>query len=73
VRYGPRTTFYNRFVRGLKAGVSYRLLGALLAAYDGNIVMIDSSFVRIRRHGAAGRRGIRRPLVMVTWDAPVAA
>ena len=42
-RYGPHTTCYNRFVRWRKAGVWDRLLEAISAAYDGDIVMIDSS------------------------------
>ena len=44
-RYGPRTTLYNRFVRSRAAGVWDRLLEAVSAAYDGDIVMIDSSCV----------------------------
>lgn len=41
-RYGPPTTYYNRFVRWRKSGVSDRLFQAVTAAYDGDIVMIDS-------------------------------
>ncbi|WP_170219033.1 IS5 family transposase [Xanthobacter autotrophicus] len=52
-RYGPRTTLYNRFVRWRAAGVWDRLLEAVSAAYDGDIVMIDSSCVRVHQHGAA--------------------
>jgi transposase len=40
-RYGPPTTCYNRFVRWRKAGVWDRLLEAVSAAYDADIVMID--------------------------------
>ncbi len=42
-RYGPPTTCYNRFVRWRKAGVWDRLLEAVSKAYDGDIVMIDST------------------------------
>jgi transposase len=72
-RYGPRTTLYNRFVRWRKAGVWDRILDAVSEAYDGDIVMIDSSCVRVHQHGAAGKRGIRRPPEMVAWDVPAAA
>ncbi|TCU25853.1 transposase [Rhizobium azibense] len=46
-RYGPPTTCYNRFVRWRKAGVWDRLLKAVSEAYDGDIVMIDSTCVRV--------------------------
>ena len=59
-RYGPRTTLYNRFVRWRAAGVWDRILAAVSAAYDGDIVMIDSSCVRVHQHGAAIKRGSRR-------------
>ena len=68
-RYGPSTTCYNRFVRWRKAGVWDRLLEAVSAAYDGDIIMIDSSCVRVHQHGATGKKGI----AMVAWDVPVAA
>ena len=51
-RYGPRTTLYNRFVRWRAAGVWDRLLDAVSAAYDGDIVMIDS----VLRSGPPARR-----------------
>ena len=69
-RYGPRTTLYNRFVRWRAAGVWDRILQAISAAYDGDIVMIDSSCVRVHQHGAAAKRGVTS---MVAWDIPVAA
>ena len=46
-RYGPPATCYNRFVRWRKAGVWNRLLAAVSEAYDGDIVMIDSTCVRV--------------------------
>ena len=69
-RYGPRTTLYNRFVRWRAAGVWDRLLEAVSAAYDGDIVMIDSSCVRVHQHGAAIKKGAT---TIVAWDAPGAA
>ena len=46
-RYGPYTTCYNRFVRWRKAGVWDRLLSSVSAAFDGELVMIDSSSIRV--------------------------
>jgi transposase len=66
-RYGPRTTLYNRFVRWRVAGVWDKLLEAVSAAYDGDIVMIDSSCVRVHQHGAAIKKGA---ITIVAWDAP---
>lgn len=56
-RYGPRTTVYNRFNRWRKAGVWDRLMDAIVAAYDGDVQMIDSSIVRVHQHGATAKRG----------------
>ena len=69
-RYGPRTTLYNRFSRWRAAGVWDRLLAAASKAYDGDIVMIDSSCVRVHQHGAAGKKGA--PAILA-WDVPAAA
>src|SRR3712207_5117969 len=68
-RYGPPTTCYNRFVRWREAGVWDRILDAVSAAYDGDLIMIDSSCVRVHQHGATGKKGVE----MVAWDVPVAA
>lgn len=38
--------------------------------FDGDIVMIDSSCVRVHQHAATGKRGIE---TMAAWDVPVAA
>jgi transposase len=57
-RYGPSTTCYNRFVRWRKAGVWDRILAAVSAAFAGEIVMIDSTCVRIHQHGATGKKGV---------------
>jgi len=69
-RYGPSTTCYNRFVRWRKAGVWDRLLAAVSAAFDGEIVMIDSTCVRVHQHGATGKKG--EPQI-VAWGVPEAA
>ncbi len=65
--YGPRTTLYKRFVRWREAWIEDRILSAISEAYDGDIVMIDSSCVRVHQHGAAAKRGIG---TMAAWDAP---
>ena len=66
-RYGPSTTCYNRFVRWRKAGVWDRLLEAVSEAYDSDIVMIDSTCVRVHQHAATGKRGLE---MMAAWDVP---
>ena len=68
-RYSPPTTCYNRFVRWRKAGVWDRLLQAVSAAYDGDIVMIDSTCVRVHQHAATGKKGAE---MMAAWDVPAA-
>jgi len=68
-RYGPYTTCYNRFVRWRKAGVWDQLLASASAAFDGELVMIDSSSIRVHQHGAALKRGIQ----IAAWDVPGAA
>ena len=69
-RYGPRTTLYNRFVRWRRAGVWDRLLQAVCEGYDGEIVMIDSSCMRVHQHGASGKKGA---LPIRAWDVLAAA
>lgn len=66
-RYGPSTTCYNRFVRWRKAGVWDRLLEEISKAYDGDIIMIDSTCVRVHQQGATGKKGLLR---MAAWDVP---
>ena len=56
-RYGSHKTCYNRFVQWREAGVWDRLLDAVSEAYDGDIVMIDSTCVRVHQHAATGKRG----------------
>lgn len=65
-RYGPHTTCYNRFVRWRKAGVWDRLLEAVSQAFDGELVMIDSSSIRVHQHGATLKRGTQ----IAAWDVP---
>lgn len=66
-RYGPSTTCYNRFVRWRKAGVWDRLMAAIVAGYDGDIIMIDSTCVRVHQHGASAKKG---GPTMAAWDVP---
>lgn len=44
-----------------------RILAAVSAACDGDIVMINSSCVRVHQHGA---RAQIRGAVMAAWDDP---
>lgn len=69
-RYGPSTTCYNRFVRWRKGGVWDRLLSAVSAAFEGEIVMIDSTCVRVHQHGATGKKGAPE---ITAWAVPEAA
>jgi len=69
-RYGASTTCYNRFVRWRKAGVWDRLLAAVSTAFEGEIVMIDSTCVRVHQHGATGKKGDPQ---IAAWDVPEAA
>lgn len=57
-RYGPRTTLYNRFYRWRKAGVWDRHLHAVSRRYEGDLVMIYSSCVRVHQRGADAKRGL---------------
>jgi len=57
-RYGPRTTCYNRFVRWRKAGAWDRMMDAITPAHDGDIQMVDSTFVRAHQQAATAKRGI---------------
>jgi transposase len=50
--YGPRTTYYNRFVRWRRAGVWDQIMDALAAGHDTAVQMIDTSVVRVHQHGA---------------------
>lgn len=56
-RYGPRTTLYNQFFPRRKVGAWDRLLDAVSKRYDGDIVMIDSSCVRVHQYVAKAKRG----------------
>jgi len=69
-RYGASTTCYNRFVRWRKAGVWDRLLAAVSTAFESEIVMIDSTCVRVHQHGATGKKGDPQ---IAAWDVPEAA
>jgi len=66
-RYGPSTTCYNRFIRWRKAGVWDRLLASVSAGFNGELVMIDSTCMRVHQHGATGKKG---DLAIMAWDVP---
>jgi transposase len=50
--YASRTTCYNRFVRWRRAGVWDQIMDALAAGHNAAVQMIDTSVVRVRKHGA---------------------
>ncbi len=64
-RYGPYTTVFNRFNRWRKAGVWDRLMDEITKAHKGDIVMIDSSVVRVHQHANAVKRGVE----IAVWAA----
>ncbi len=66
-RYGAHTTCYNRFTCWSYAGIWDRLLAAMTEACDGDIVMIDSSHVRVRQHGAAPEKKRESPRRRRYW------
>lgn len=47
----------SKFVRWRATGVWGSPLGAVSAAYDGDIVMVDRSWVCVHQHGAAIKKG----------------
>lgn len=59
-RFGPYTTCYNRFVRWRRAGVWSRIIGALAAAHDAAVQMVDTSIVRVHLHGACIKKNQRQ-------------
>ena len=63
-RYGPSTTCCNRFVRWRKAEVWNHILKEISKAFDGDIVMIDSSCLRVHQHAATAKKGV---MTMVAW------
>jgi len=68
-RYGPHTTFVNRFSRWRKVGVWDRILTAVSKAYDGGIQMLDSSSIRVHQHAANGQKKKRDPVAWVVRAA----
>ena len=68
-RYGPRTSCYARLVRWRRVGGWGRLMDAISAAYDGDIQMIDSVFVRVRQQAATVKKGGIEIIVSVARGA----
>lgn len=68
--YGPSMTCYDRCVRWRKAGVWDRLVAAVSTAFESEIVMIDSTCVRVHQHGATSKKGDPK---IASWDVPEAA
>jgi len=53
-----------------RAGVWDRLLAAVSVGFNGELVMIDSTCVRVHQNGATAKKG--DPAIMA-WDVPGAA
>ena len=66
-RYGPRTTCYNRFVRGAELGVWDRIFDAISEAYKGSERSVDRSSIRVHQHGANAKKGVQRPPARPVW------
>jgi len=62
--YGRPKTCYNRFVRWSDKGIWDKILKAVCAEMEGDIVMIDSSCVRVPQHAATGKKGDQK---IVAW------
>lgn len=67
--FRPRTTCYNRFVRGRKARGFEQIPAAVMEAYDGHIWMIDSTCVRVHQHAANSKKATR----IAFWAARASA
>jgi len=63
-RYGPYTTGYNRFRRWTRAGIWDRIMDAIVAAYDGDVQMIDGTSVRAHHSAATLKKATR----IDVWD-----
>lgn len=57
-RYGYPATYHNRFVHWRKARMWDQLLEEVSKAFGGDIIMTDSTCVRVQQHGAMGKKGI---------------
>lgn len=55
--FGKWNTVHRRFRRWVKSGVFDRLLKALAADLDWEIVMVDGTFVKVHQHGAGPQKG----------------
>lgn len=60
--FSPHTTCYNRFVHWRGAGVWSRIIDGLASAHDAAVQMIDTSIVRVHRHGACITRNQRQSM-----------
>lgn len=57
-------------VRAMAQSRGLGLLAEVPKAFDGEIIIIDSSCVRVHQHAATAKRGA---MTMVAWDVPAAA
>ncbi len=70
LKYRKATAPRRPLIRWRKAGVWDRLLLGVSAAFEGEIVLIDSTCVRVHQHGATGKKG---DWEIAAWDVPEAA
>jgi len=66
--YGPSTTCYNHFMRWREAGVWERILEAVSADYDGDLIMST-----VPAHASISTARAVKRVEMVAWGVPVAA
>lgn len=57
--YGPYTTCYNRFNRWRKAGIWDEILSVVADADEAHVQMLDSTIVRVHKHGACIKKDKR--------------
>ncbi len=68
-RYGPHTTWVNRFNRWRRAAVWARFLEAVSKAYAGDLQMIDASSIRVHQHAAKAQKKTADPVAGVARAA----
>lgn len=60
-RYGNYSTVYNRFNRWRYKGVWDRIMDAVVDAHNGDVVMLDSTTVRVHHAAAGAQKKVQTP------------